>query len=189
MWARLVSSAYSENALPHQQRADRSLWSGARTLRSRHSVLVRSRAIAYAVLPSVRSRTTRATTSSGVDLGLQRTTPWSRRKASASRVRLRMKSRSSSAKTTAMCAIALPIGVRVSIPSCFRVAQCFVALVTTSGDAEGLNDRHGGASARCSLVRGAVELSTGSEASVVAGSCNRGCNALSGFYSPITVHD
>jgi hypothetical protein len=80
--------------------------------------LFRSRAMAYAVLPSVRSRTTRATTSSGVDLGRLRTTPWSRRTASAFRVRLRMKSRSSSAKTTAMCAIALPIGVpRRVVPS------------------------------------------------------------------------
>jgi transposase len=80
--------------------------------------LFRSRAMAYAVLPSVRSRTTRATTSSGVDLGRPRTTPWSRRTASASRVRLRMKSRESSAKTTAMCAIALPIGVpRGVVPS------------------------------------------------------------------------
>ena len=51
--------------------------------------------MAYVVLPSVRSRKTRATTSSGVDLGLPRTTPWSLRTASASRVRLRMKSRSS----------------------------------------------------------------------------------------------
>jgi hypothetical protein len=62
--------------------------------------LFRSRVMAYAVLPSVRSRNTRATTSCGVDLGRPTTTPWSLRTASASRVRLRMKSRSSSAKTT-----------------------------------------------------------------------------------------
>jgi len=43
--------------------------------------------MAYAVLPSVRSRKTRATTSSGVDLGRPRTTPWSLRTARASRVR------------------------------------------------------------------------------------------------------
>jgi hypothetical protein len=58
------------NAFPHQRRADRGLRPGARTLRSRHSVLVQVAGKAYTVLPSVRSRTTRATTSSGVDLGL-----------------------------------------------------------------------------------------------------------------------
>ena len=45
------------NAFPHQQRADRGLRPGARTLRSRRSVLVQARAMAYAVLPSVHSRT------------------------------------------------------------------------------------------------------------------------------------
>jgi hypothetical protein len=64
----------------------------------------------------VRSRTMRATTSSGVDLGLPRSTPFTFLTCSASRVRILMKLRSSSAKTTAMRAIALPIGVRVSNP-------------------------------------------------------------------------
>jgi hypothetical protein len=57
------------NTFPHQERADRSLRPGARTLRRRHSILVQVAGMAYAVLPSVRSRTTRATTWAGVDLG------------------------------------------------------------------------------------------------------------------------
>ena len=49
--------------------------------------------MAYAVLPSVRSRAMRATTSSGVDLGLPSFTPFSFLTCSASRVRILMKSR------------------------------------------------------------------------------------------------
>jgi hypothetical protein len=64
------------NAFPHQQRADRGC-DQARTLRSRHGVLVQVAGMAYDVLPSVRSRTMRATTSSGVDLGLPSVTPFS----------------------------------------------------------------------------------------------------------------
>ena len=60
---------------PHQQRADCGLRPGARTLRSRHSVLVQVAGNGVRGLALVRSRTTRATTSSGVDLGRPRTTP------------------------------------------------------------------------------------------------------------------
>ena len=84
---------------------------GGATLRSRHSVLVQVagngvRGLALRALPH----------NAGHHVVWHRpwspeATPWSRRTASASRVRLRMKSRESSAKTTAMCAIALPIGV------------------------------------------------------------------------------
>jgi hypothetical protein len=76
-------------AFPRQQRADRGLRPDARTLRSRHSVLAQVAGNGVGSLASARSRTMRATTSSGIDLGLPRTAPWS---------------------------MALPIGVRVSIP-------------------------------------------------------------------------
>jgi hypothetical protein len=108
---------------PAQQRAGRSLRPGARTLHSRHSVLVQVAGNGVLGLASMRSRTTRAGTSSVVDVGRPRTTPWSRRTASASRVRLLMKSRSSSAKTAAMCAIALPVGLRVSMPISVTISR------------------------------------------------------------------
>jgi hypothetical protein len=104
---------------------------GARTLRSRHSVRVqiagnRVCGLALRALPHNAGhhvRTTRATTSSGVDLGLPSVTPFSLLTCSASRVRILMKSRSSSANTTAMCAMALPIGVRESIPSSVTISR------------------------------------------------------------------
>jgi hypothetical protein len=91
---------YTDRAGPHLE--------GAHHLRSGHSVLVQVAGngvggLALRALPQKR-----ATTSSGVDLGLPSVTPFSFLTCSASRVRILMKSRSNSAKTTAMCAIALP---------------------------------------------------------------------------------
>ena len=111
------------NAFPHQQRADRSLRPGRGALGSRHSVLVQIagngvRGLALHALPH----------NAGhhivwVDLDLPGVTPFSFLTRSASRVRILMKSRSSSANTTAMCAMALPIGLRVSIPISVTISR------------------------------------------------------------------
>jgi hypothetical protein len=63
------------NPFPHQQRATVACDQARAPCAVGTASLFKSRAMAYAVLPSVRSRTTRATTSSGVDLGRPRTHP------------------------------------------------------------------------------------------------------------------
>jgi hypothetical protein len=70
--AAMAGSRYS---FPHQQCADRSLDQAHAPCARRHGIAVeiarngvRGREMAYVVLPAVRSRTMRVTTSSGVDL-------------------------------------------------------------------------------------------------------------------------